>query len=98
MTTDDELRKLIPALPHPYCRVNESTPQWSWDGYSDEQMKAHALATARAVWAAAIKRAELACHAESLADDTGNPADIAYNLACLHCAAAIRSIGSGEQI
>jgi hypothetical protein len=46
--SDDELRKLIPALP-------KTT---SWDGdhlyVTTDQANAHALATARAVWAAAI--------------------------------------------
>ena len=52
--TDSELRKLIPAMP------------WN-DGeyiYSEMQMDAHAIATARAVWAAAVE--EVAVHFDTI--------------------------------
>ena len=47
MISDEELRKLIPALPN----------RDYFDPQEDDVANAHALATARAVWAAAIEDA-----------------------------------------
>jgi hypothetical protein len=47
-----DFRKFIPALP----KNDRTARNWDWP-YSPKCMEAHALATARAVWAAAIEDA-----------------------------------------
>ena len=63
--TDDDFRKLIPALPHPDELECRKAPwQQCFLGTRpqlielDCDLQKYALATARAVWAAAIERAE----------------------------------------
>jgi hypothetical protein len=58
MISDDELRKLIPALPE--CDQEYRGTFW----HSEDQIEAHALATARAVWEAAIE--EVAVHFDTI--------------------------------
>jgi hypothetical protein len=101
MISDDELRKLMPALPE--CDQEYRGTFW----HSEDQIEAHALATARAVWEAAIERAAAFCEeealrrvrvAEAIEDDDSNCDEAkatAWQIKC--CAAAIRSIGSREE-
>ena len=84
--SDDELRKLIPALPVPHHKVKPGEVY----NRTTEEMERRVLATARAVWAAAIEEAMLAVGMR-MRDCGVSDGDIGYYLA------AIRSIGSREQ-
>ena len=84
MTTDNELRKLILAPKYTADDFLPLTPI-----YSPEEV----LATARAVWAAAIEEAAKVCESGYWAYGQDKTLPVS-----LQCAAAIRSIGSEEQI
>ena len=93
--TDSELRKLIPAMPDIDGIFNQQVLV-----YTVPSVDAHALATARAVWAAAesdmgVLRKALEHISRFHVNDGGK---IVPTLAAKVALEAIRSIGSGEQI
>ena len=88
MITDNELRKLIPEL---LRRFPTGSPN-SGARYTREELNDHALATARAVWAAAIEEAAKVCERhQTKAPKAVNYTRDAY-IATLQCAAAIRDL------